>query len=335
MRFVKISDIKPGMVIAMPIMDANRRLLLNRNKKLNTYTIMKLNEYDYKGIYIYDELSEGIDVIETIPIDLRLHAIQAAKNVNFDDCMALAGHIIENIYKNEFIETNLTNLSMFDNDTYNHSVNVASYAAIVGITKGYDEEQLRNLTAGALLHDIGKSLIPIDIITKEGRLTEKERKVINKHPTNGYKMVKDTDIPSVIKVAIYEHHENVDGTGYPRGIKGKRIHETAKIIHVCDVYDAMISRRSYKDKINPAEVIEYLYSQCGKMFDYDIVTTFVRKLMPYPKGVTILLSNGETAIVKDNDEKYPLRPIVRMIRTGEDIELSKHNEITIVGLDDI
>ena len=275
MRFVSIADIKPGMVLAIPVMDKYRRLLLNRNSRLTMYNIMKLNKYDYKGVFIYDKLSEGIDVIETIPMDLRLESIWAVKDMNFDDCMALAGDIVDHVQKNPCIETNLTNLAMFDNDTYNHCVNVAAYAATTGIAMGYDGEKLKNLTAGALLHDIGKSMIPISIITKKDKLTDNEMKIIRKHPENGYRMIKGSNLSSVIKVAVYEHHENEDGSGYPRGLTGDQIHETAKIVHICDVYDAMVSKRSYKDGINPADVVEYIYAQSGKMFDSDIVRYFV------------------------------------------------------------
>lgn len=335
MRFIKISDVEPGMILAAPVMDIDGRLLLNRNAKLNTYNIMRLNTFSHKGIYIYDELSEGIDVIETVSIDTRLEAIRATQDVNIDECMMLAGQIIEDVSQNEFIETNLTNLCMFDNDTYNHCVNVAAYCAMVGITLGYNEEKLKNLTMAALLHDIGKSTIPKEILNKPGKLTDEERSIINNHPHNGYLMLKDTDVSAFVKVGVYEHHENMDGSGYPRGLTGNKIQEISKIIHVCDVYDAMISRRSYKDKINPTDVIEYLYGGCVNMFDQNIVTAFVSRLMPYPKGITISLSTGQKAIVKENYVEHPLRPEIRLIDTREDIKLFEHHNITIIGFDDV
>jgi len=336
MRFVKVADLEPEMILAQPVLDLKGHMMLAQNAKLSTYTIMKLDGHNYKGVYIYDEISEGIEVIETIPMDLRLKTIQATQELNIDSCIFLSSQIVDTVRESEFVETNMTNLCIFDNDTYNHCVNVAMYVARTAITMGYTQDQIVKFTTAALLHDVGKTKISQTILNKPGPLTDEERILMNKHPEWGYEMVKDDqDLSAVSKVGILEHHENWDGSGYPRGLQGEDIHECARLLHVCDVYEAMISKRAYKDKINPTEVIEYLYGGCGIMFDVRVVTAFLSRLLPFPKGITLLMSDGRKAIVYENNISYPTRPVVIMLDNAEKVNLLDVNNVTIVGLDDI
>ena len=144
-------------------------------------------------------------------------------------------------------------------------------------------------------------------------------------------MLKDSDsIPSVVRVSVLEHHENEDGSGYPNGYDKKKIYLFAKIIHICDVYEAMLSKRSYKKRLNPSDVIEYMMGNAGIMFNKELLEVFVKNLIPYPEGMLVMLSTEESAVIKKNNRDFPTRPLVITL-SGKVINLIKHPEITITG----
>ena len=140
-----------------------------------------------------------------------------------------------------------------DDLTYVHSMNVALIASVIGKWMGYNQEKIKVLTLAGLMHDIGKLLIPEKILNKPGNLTDNEYEIMKKHVNLGYEQVKNKFMPMSVKEAILLHHEKCDGTGYPFGLKSDKIPETAKIIAIADVYDAMTSSRIYRAPICPFE----------------------------------------------------------------------------------
>lgn len=155
--------------------------------------------------------------------------------------------------------------------------------------------------------------IPPEILDKPAKLTDEEFEIIKNHSNLGYEKVKDNyNISSTIKVAIKEHHENQDGSGYPLHLKGDEIHIFAKIIHVADVYDALVSKRSYKKAYKPSEAIEYLMANVGNMFDLNVVITFLKYIAVYPIGPKVVLSTGQEAQVIRQNIGVPLRPVVAL-----------------------
>lgn len=216
---------------------------------------------------------------------------------------------------------NLMLVKDFDDYTYQHSMNVGILSSVVGVAVGMREEDIVNLTTAALLHDIGKRESPLEVLNKKGKLTEKEMDFMKLHPTSGYKILRQSEsILSVVRVAVYEHHENEDGTGYPRGIDGSKIHRFAKIIHITDVYDAMISKRPYKAPIHPEDAMAFIMGNSGIMFDPFYADIFLRCVPVYPKGTTVHLSNGEKALVTHNYPEHALRPDIRLF-DGKDVSL--------------
>lgn len=331
MRYIKIADVKEQMILAQPLYDEKGTVLLNSNVTLTTRMIESVKERGYKGIYIFDDISKGINTINNVSVRTRIHALQILQRKSLDDYMFVSKTIVEDLRHTSHIYTTLNLVNNFDASTYLHSLNVAIYAGTFGLIYGLPPDRLELLIAAALLHDIGKSQIPIEVLNKPGKLDEDERALINLHPEYGYEMLKPYDaIPSVVRVSVLEHHENEDGSGYPNQYDAKRIYLFAKIIHICDVYEAMLSKRSYKGRLNPTDVIEYMMSQSGVMFNKDLLDVFVRNIIPYPEGMLVMLSNNESAVVKKNNKDFPTRPIVITLR-GKVINLLKHNEIVITG----
>jgi len=185
---------------------------------------------------------------------------------------------------------------------------------------GVGRDDLRRLAKGALLHDIGKTSVPVELINKPARLNPEEFSIIKGHSGSGYDylagiLAKDDEMLS----AVLHHHEKMDGSGYPHGLKDFDIPLWSRIIAVADVYDALTSNRPYRTPLQPGETVEFLMAGIGKDFDYDVVDSFIKKVELYPVGSTLELSNGKTGVVYNNENS--LRPVVRVIPTGEILDL--------------
>ena len=331
MRYVKAEHLEKGMVLVYSLYDNNEKVLLKANRKLTQNYITRIQQMDIMGLYVFedDEIDEHVP---TVSEQTRLKAIKSLKKLNIDDCIFIANNIVEEIRECESMVVETINLSTYDNYTYTHSVNVDILSVILGVAIGLRDDELRKLSQAALLHDIGKTCVPIEILNKPGKLDNDEWEEMKKHPRYGYNMLKDNyDVSSVTRNAILSHHENEDGSGYPRNLTSEQIHLFAKIIHIADVYDALTTKRVYKDAMNPADALEYLMANTGRLFDKELVTTFLEYIAPYPLGVQVELSTGQKALVVKNNRKMLARPVVRL-DGGALIDLMERLDITIVKL---
>lgn len=331
MRYVKSEHLEKGMVLVYTLYDSCENILLKANKKLTPMYIKRIQQMEIPGLYVFED-----DEIEThAPIvseKTRLNAIKSLKKLNIDECIFVANSIVEEIKENESIVIETMRISSYDNYTYTHSLNVDIYSVILGIALGYTDEELKKLSQAALLHDIGKTCLPVELLNKPGKLTPEEYAEVQMHCRFGYNLLKNnSDISSVTRNAILSHHENENGTGYPRNLAAEKIHKFAKVIHIADVYDALTTKRVYKDAMNPAEALEYIMSQADIQFNKDMVATFMQYIAPYPLGVTVELSNGKPALVVQTNREMLSRPKVRLF-DGTIINLMEHLDITIVKM---
>ena len=331
MRYVKAEHLEKGMVLVYTLYDNNEKVLLKANRKLTQNYINRIQQMDIMGLYVFED-DEITEHTPTVSEQTRLKAIKSLKRLNIDDCIYIANNIVEEIRESDSMIVETINLSSYDNYTYTHSVNVDILSVILGVACGLRDDELRKLSQAALLHDIGKTCVPLEILNKPGPLDEEEWEEMKKHPLYGYNMLKDNyDVSSVTRNAILSHHENVDGSGYPRKLNSENIHLFAKIIHIADVYDALTTKRVYKDAMNPADALEYLMGNAEHLFDKELVTIFMDYIAPYPLGVQVELSTGQTALVVKNNRKMLSRPIVRL-DGGALIDLMERLDITIVKL---
>lgn len=331
MRYVRAEHLEKGMILVYTLYDSCENVLLKANKKLTQQYINRIQQMNIPGLYVFED-----NEIETHPPIIsettRLHAIKSLKKLNIDECIYIANTIVDEIRDCESIVIETMRLWSYDNYTYTHSVNVDIYSVILGVALGMPDDELKKLSQAALLHDIGKTCLPVEILNKPGKLTSEEYEEVQKHCRYGYNLLKNNnDISSVTRNAILSHHENENGTGYPRNLPAEKIHKFAKIIHIADVYDALTTKRVYKDAMNPADALEYLMAQAGELFNKDMVTTFMQYIAPYPLGVTVELSNGKEAIVVKNHREMLSRPQVRLY-DGTLIDLLERLDITIVKM---
>lgn len=277
MRYISIDQAEVGMVVGKSIYNEQGAVLVNYKVKLTNKLIERMKEKGLSGFYIEDTLSQDIHVEDIISESLEKKAAQALHKMDIDEALDVANDITEELSTNGEISLNLVSLRTNSDYTYKHSVNVSVLSVLIGMGIGMKKPMLKELAAAGLLHDIGKINIPSDILNKPGALTEEEYELIKKHSEMGYEKIKDNVlISSKIKMGVYMHHENLNGTGYPLGLQDDQIYTFAKIIHVADVYDAITSKRVYKKAQAPAEAIDFLQKNVGTMFEKQLVDAFIK-----------------------------------------------------------
>lgn len=331
MRYVRAEHLEKGMVLVYTLYDSCENILLKANKKLTQQYINRIRQMEIPGLYVFedDEIEAHAPIVSETS---RIHAIRSLKKLNIDECIFVANAIVDEIRECESIIIETMRLSSYDNYTYTHSVNVDIYSVILGVALGLRDDELKKLSQAALLHDIGKTCLPVELLNKPGKLTPEEYEDVKMHSRYGYNLLKNNpDISSVTRNAILSHHENENGSGYPRALSGDKIHKFAKIIHIADVYDALTTKRVYKEAMNPCEALEYLMAQVDTQFDKEMVKTFLQYIAPYPLGVTVELSTGKSAVVVQNNRDMLSRPKVRLF-DGTSIDLSEQLDITITKM---
>lgn len=352
---VKISDLKPGMIPGKTIINSvDGTVLLRKGVPIDETTISKLKEYNRVNKEIkLGAVSENPGTIFTIngeehflppkvskfiekkAISERTQqqalsvAEEVMKNVLSGDNVDAKAveNVVENVL-NDILESdnaalNLLNIKNFDDYTYTHSVNVATIALLIGAKLNLSKEDNLKLGVGALMHDLGKIKIPVEILNKSGKLTDEEFAVMKKHPEFTFDIMRNNpDITEIAKEIAAEHHEKVDGSGYPKKLKGKEISYFAKIVAVADVYDALTTNRSYRKAMLPYDAIKIIISGSGTHFDSDIVRTFLRTFSIYPVGSYVRLNTNELAVVKNCDTGNLIKPDILIIKNneGNDIE---------------
>ena len=334
MRYVALKNVEPGMCLAYDLFDSLGRTLIGGRCQLTETYIERLEEYGFDGIYIEDRLAEGIDIDSVISPRLRMEGQVSVREQNIDRCHGIASKIVDEILEHGVVSLDMTDLRAYDDYTYAHSVNVAVVSCVIGMGMQLDEVSLKNLVMAGLLHDMGKLQIPDEILNKPGCLTPEEYHIMKSHATLSYELISERwDISAYVKTAVLFHHENVDGSGYPQGLDGSQQTLLTKILHVADVYDALISRRPYKKPYSPYEALEYMMGGCGIMFDQKVVEALMQYVPLFPKGTDIMLSDGQLGIIFENSGIHNLRPIVRLF-DGElmDLTAPEHLHLTLTAI---
>jgi HD-GYP domain-containing protein (c-di-GMP phosphodiesterase class II) len=341
MRRVYVDNLKGTEILAKPIYTQNDMILLSQGIRVKRSYVGKLKELGIDYIYIEDALSEGIEIEDFIDERTReackkevrhvLEKFSTSGRVELDSIAQVAESVIEDILSNKEVVVNISDIRREDEYTYSHSVNVCSLSVLTALKRGYSPEKARDLAIGALLHDLGKVLIPDDILNKEGNLTPQENEILKQHVIHGYEAVKDEVwLSAISKVVILTHHERLDGSGYPFGWTGDKIHDSAKIVGLCDVFDTMTNKYGNRAAYKIYEVIEYLTAMKGILFDEDIVNTFTNYIAVFPSGSGVITNKGDICIVLKQNKDLPTRPVLRLVKNnqGENYEVMKELDLS-------
>ncbi|MFD3156011.1 HD-GYP domain-containing protein [Haloimpatiens sp. FM7330] len=323
MRLEFINRIKENEVLGRSILWDDGQVLLRAGVKLSRNYIEKLKQLGVYFIYVEDERLSDVKVE-----DERLSQIKRAtlksiskviKGVNTvgskelkESCNKVE-ELVHHIVETGDVNKSLYDIKTYDNYTYLHCLETGIMSTFLGITAGLDKHQLKDLAIGAILHDVGKMNVSYEIIGKDGKLTDEEYEEVKKHPIYGRRILeKKLWMSEDILKAVEQHHERVDGRGYPYGLRDKAISKFGKIVAICDVYDAVSSNRCYRKRFSPNDAYELILAGSSSAFDKELVNKFKETFCVYPLGCCVKLSNGSRGYVVNQNSGFPDRPVVRV-----------------------
>ncbi|MCZ8513455.1 HD-GYP domain-containing protein [Paenibacillus filicis] len=348
MRLMPLSMVKPGMKLGKRIYNEEGITLLGERMELTSHLIKRLGDHGIDFVYIDDPRTRDLVIRESVTDETRARALSEIRQtfrVVMDDQVkkklangrqmgkvfrGIMDLLLDDLSSNKDAMIMLTNIGVMDQYLYQHSLNVCIYATMLGMSYGYSRDELMILGLGALLHDIGKTQIPLELLRKKEKLTDGEFERIKKHTTFGFQFLKDEpNIPLLAAHCAFQHHERLDGSGYPRGLKGDEIHEYARWIGLVDSYDAMTTHRVYRNAMLPHQAMEILFTGTGTLYEKQMIELFRDKIAIYPIGVSVTLNTGETGVVVNLNSIVPQRPIVRILLDSEGQELAAPHEVDL------
>lgn len=344
---VSSNRLSAGMLLGRPIINTKRKFLLTAGQVLTERYVKRINELQIPYVYVDEQL--GIDdpepLISPDKITAAINSIkqcyhQYSKTLKIDvtELKTHVDNIIDDLVSNNSLYIGMAELKNYDDYTYQHSVNVCALAIILGISNGYNRLQLQNLGMGALLHDIGKIKIPLEIINKPGFLNYKEYIEVKKHPWEGFMIARMTEnLPKSSICCILQHHERFDGRGYPRGLSNGNIHEYASIIAVTDVFDALVSDRPYRPGYSNHEAVEIIEQGKDTVFSGRFVDKLISHISIYPPGTVVGLSTGDLGVVTHENPNNLKKPQLKLLfdqdnqvyQSNQIMDLSEYENITI------
>ena len=345
-RYISSRMLQEGMVIDQSILDSTGRILVARKTVLDDYIINSLRKLNITGVYIREgEEEQEIETknispatLKTIEREMKNDRVKVTLSESVKERVAtgmqfmfnnpkdaemmnaansISGELMKAVSQNDAIAVDISALKVSDEYTFKHSVDVASIAMIMAKQCNMSDKSVYQIGLAGLLHDLGKSEIPNEILNKPGRLTDEEFAVIKKHPIYGYNLIKDkTELSPEILLGVLQHHEKINGKGYPMGVTDNKLTPFARLLSIADIYDALVTERPYKKGFTPRDSVEMIMAMTGEL-DIKFIKVFMESVILYPVDSYVKLSNGELGKVVENVVGYPTRPKVVGLTTGK------------------
>ena len=276
------------------------------------------NKREFKKQY-----TEGVTNVRDLFTD-----ITKGKKIELDKIECISGNLLTS--SGDILTTveSIDEIKLMDDITYSHSINVSLYAMMMGKWMDLGEKELSSIVKAGILHDIGKAKVDQIILNKPGKLTDSEFDHIKKHTVYGYDVCRPLDfLDEDVKKAVLMHHEKLDGTGYPLGVSSKNIPVFARIIGICDVYDALNSKRVYKEKQTPFDTFNQIADIAKGKLDEDLLRLFLKNVVSLYKGAMIRMSTGEIGEVIHINSTNISKPIIKIANNFFDLSKDKNLKI--------
>ena len=368
--FVRLNKLEEGMIIDQAVTDRLDRVLVHRGSTLDKFVIQSLEKLGIPGVYIrgddYVDETKAKDPNEEIEAKITplvRHTIEKAReddpvkvqlsetvrkrvstgmqylynNTESENFTHTSNNITNDLMKaldeNDALAVDISTLRASDEYTFRHSVDVATISMVIGKNLGLRQAELHDIGIAGLLHDMGKSKIPPEILNKPAKLTDEEFEVMKQHPVLGYRILQEKkDFNSAISMAVLQHHEKMNGKGYPMGVTADKITRYARILSVADVYDALVTNRPYKKSYSQRTAVDILMSMTDDL-DVEVMRVFLQCVILYSVDSIVTLSNGEIAKVVKNNPESALRPTVVGIETGNIYDLANDVKCTSIVIE--
>jgi putative nucleotidyltransferase with HDIG domain len=334
-----IEKVNPGMKTAEVVFNKLGNVMLWDGVALDSITIERLKNIGIEEISVHvedpreKEIKYDYDSPQLFAAEYEQDAnstrqvfqsISSGRRLDIQATDEIVDSVLRKSESNRNIIDSITQVRSIDEYTYYHSLNVSMLCMIIGKWLRLDEYHVRNLTQVGLLHDIGKTRIPLEILNKPDKLTDAEFEEMKRHSEYGYNIVKNSDdIPPEVAKAILTHHEKEDGSGYPIGLTGDKLNLYSKVITVADIFDAMTANRTYKSKDTPFKVFELMQHGSFGILDPIVLNAFLNNVTTYYIGASVLLNTGETGIVVFMNKQNLSRPVVQVGDRYIDTSVSK------------
>jgi len=347
-RIINLDNLSGNEILGKPIYNEVGRTLLAQGTTLTPGYIEKLKNLGISSVYIEDGISSEVVLEETITEETRQVSKRAINDMmekysrdgklKNEGILKSVNSIMDDILMNKDVMINISDIRAKDDEIYSHSVNVCVLSTLIGIHLGYNMLRLKEIGIGAILHDIGKVKILGDkkIVEERKKIGDLPEYIEKMHPKVGYDFLSQHNVcGAVSKVAVLMHHEKIDGSGYPLGLKNEEIHEVAMLVSICNAFDNMISGHNGLEAKPVYQALEYLIGMSGHYYDANIVNKFTVNIAAFPSGSGVRLNTNERCLVIRQNHSLPLRPVLKVIygknneKVAEPYELDLIKELTL------
>jgi putative nucleotidyltransferase with HDIG domain len=333
---LRIDQVKSGMALAQAVFDLSGTKLLEKEYILDEKLISSLRNSGARRLWVTDDshlflkelgpqkiFDEAVKVLEQVRAN-----IVDGKSFELFEINETAQELVEQIILNEMPFAEMVRMKAIENSVIEHMVDVSLLSIMTAKALGMDRLDMRFLAVAALLHDVGKFFIPSEILAKPTKLNETEFRMVKKHPLIGFDILRNIEgiNKHILNVALL-HHERLDGSGYPKGIKSKQIPIYCRIITIADIYTAIIREKAYRPRLPIYEAGELLWAEAGIKLDKRLTSTFLRHVVGFPMRCTVKLNNGLVGKVVYQNNDFPTRPIISA--GGEMLDLSEATTIFV------
>ena len=337
MRRVGLNHLKGNERLARAIYDGEGRILLREGIVLNPSFVQRLLALGIVAAYIEDEISKGIEICDVVSEETRqegkreiahtMNKLIRRGDLSLQGIVVSSQKVVDDILSQKEVMVNLIDIRSKEDALFSHSVNVCILAVITGINMGYNMARIKELAAGALLHDIGMTQMVKDFHSETGKFSLDKTKY-KEHPKSGYDILNKQSVDAHIKVIALTHHERCDGSGFPLGLKKDEIHEMSRIVSVCDAFDNIMHGNREDYDVPAYQAIEFLESS-SCIFDDNIVKKLLVNISVYPSGCRVKLNSGANGIVVRQNIGFPSRPVIRISDNQEELELDLSKQLSV------